>query len=36
VVSRHGGTVHAEGKIGQGAKFWVSLPRLAKHPTLPL
>jgi signal transduction histidine kinase len=36
VVSRHGGTVRAEGKIGQGAKFWVSLPRLAKHPTRPL
>ena len=36
VVSRHGGTVRAEGKIGQGAKFWVSLPRLAKHLTLPL
>ncbi len=27
VVSRHGGTVRAEGTPGQGAKFWVTLPR---------
>jgi signal transduction histidine kinase len=26
IVGRHGGTVRAEGKPGEGATFWVSFP----------
>jgi PAS domain S-box-containing protein len=30
VITRHGGNVRAEGTPGQGAKFWVSLPRVRR------
>jgi signal transduction histidine kinase len=29
VVHRHGGTVRAEGRVGEGASFFFTLPKVA-------
>lgn len=35
IVARHGGRVGAEGRVGEGAAFWFTLPDVAEPPRAP-
>lgn len=35
IITRHGGTIRAQGQVGQGAEFVIHLPRAASGPSPP-